>query len=83
MKQYAAAVLLRNTDGRTHNVCVVLTTTSHEDAITHTGHLALRTLWQQPGWSVESSWLFDQHIISTEYRGPVGGNPAMCDRHQR
>ena len=67
MNQYAAAVLLRNTDGRTHSVAVVNTCPSPEHAITCAEASALKTVAPEEGWSVESSWLFDQHLIDAEF----------------
>lgn len=67
MNQYAAAVLLRHTDGRTHSVAVVNTCPSPEHAITCAEASALKTVAPEEGWSVESSWLFDQHLIDAEF----------------
>lgn len=83
MNQYSATVLLRNADGRTHSVAVVLTTSSPEDAITHAEHLALRTVWEQPGWSVESSWLrvIPTTAITTAKIGGPCGRPLAAGQH--
>lgn len=67
MNQYAAAVLLCHTDGRTHSVAVVNTCPSPEHAITCAEASALKTVAPEEGWSVESSWLFDQHLIDAEF----------------
>lgn len=76
MNQYAAAVLLRHTDGRSHSVAVVNTCPSPEHAITCAEASALKTVAPEEGWSVESSWLFDQHLIDAEFRPVVRHKPC-------